>query len=69
MRPLASALARIARDRKPLMARTLLSVAMAGFDWRVVADRGSWAHEMFEVYIREALIRLWREHREQGVLN
>ena len=69
MRPLASALARIARDRKPLMARTLLSVAMAGFDWRAVADRGSWAHEMFEVYIREALIRLWREHREQGALN
>jgi hypothetical protein len=63
-RPIAAAIARIARDGKPLMSRTLIAVGLAGFDWRGVADRGEWPHEMFEVYLREALIRLWREHRE-----
>lgn len=68
VRPLASALSRIARNGKPLMTRTLLAVGMAGFDWRKVADHGHLPHEMFEVYVKEALIRLWRELREQKVI-
>jgi hypothetical protein len=63
-RPIAAALSRISRKGKPLMARTLIAIGLAGFDWRAVADRGSWPHEMFEVYARESLIRLWFEHRE-----
>lgn len=63
-RPVAAALGRISRQGKPFMARTLIAVGLAAFEWRVVADRGSWPHEMFEVYLRESLIRLWLEHRE-----
>jgi hypothetical protein len=37
VRPVASALARIGRHGKPLMARHLLLLASAGFDWRVRA--------------------------------
>lgn len=66
MRPLASALSRLGNGGHPLMARSLMSVAMAGFDWRAVADRGHWPHEMFEAFIREALIQLWRTHRDRG---
>lgn len=64
LRPVAAAIARIARAGKPLMARHLLMLRAAGFDWRGRANRIGWAHEEYEVYIREALIRLWREHRE-----
>lgn len=73
IRPLASALSRIGRGTQshraaPIMARVLMSVVNAGFDWCSVADRSGWHHEMFEVYLREALIRLWKEHREQKVI-
>jgi len=63
-RPMAATLARIARDGRPLMARTLLAVAAARFDWRVVADGGNWPHEMFEEYLRSALIRAWLQYRD-----
>lgn len=66
-RPMSAALARVGRHGRPMMARTLLSVAMTGFDWRAVADRGKWPHEMFEDYLREALIRVWREYRDRRV--
>lgn len=62
--PCEAALGRISRDGKPLMARHLQLLAWASFDWRKRADAIGWAYEEYEVYIREALIRLWREHRE-----
>ncbi len=64
MRPIASALSRIARAGKPLMSRHLQLLAWASFDWRQRADAIGWAHEEYEVYIREALIRLWFAHRD-----
>lgn len=64
LRPVDAALARIERKGKPLMKQHLKLLASAGFDWRVRADRLGWAHEEYEVYIREALIMLWREFRE-----
>ena len=67
LRPLASALSRIARRGNPLMARHLMLLAWAGFDWRKRAGAIGWADEEYEVYLREALIRLFREYREQRV--
>jgi hypothetical protein len=66
VRPVHAALSRISR-RGPLMARSLFAVAQSGYDWRGVADRGHWPVEMFQVYITEALRRLWMEYREQKV--
>lgn len=56
--PLRSALSRLHR-RRPLMARNLFSLGMAGGDWRRLGDANGWAQEMYEVYIEEALRRLW----------
>lgn len=67
MRPLASALSRIARRGYPLMARHLMMLASAGFDWRKRAGAIGWAPEEYEVYLAECLRRLWKEHREQRV--
>lgn len=64
MRPVQAALGRIARRGRPLMARHLQLLAWAGFDWRARADKIGWAHEEYEVYIREALITWWREQRD-----
>jgi len=65
LRPIEAALSRIARAGQPLMSRHLQMLAWAGFDWRRRADLIGWAHEEYEVYIREALIHLWREYRER----
>lgn len=67
MRPVASAIARIGR-RKPLLARHLTLLAAAGFDWRRRADALGWAHEEYELFITEVLIRLWREHRDRKLV-
>lgn len=62
LRPVRAALSRIARRGRPLMARHLQLLA-GGFDWKKRADAIGWAHEEYEVYIREALIQLWLAHR------
>lgn len=66
VRPMHAALARLAR-RDHWMARNLFAVAQAGYDWQGVADRGHWVHGMYQVYIEEALRRLWFEYAEQGL--
>lgn len=63
-RPVQAALSRIARRGRPLMARHLQLLAWAGFDWRKRADASVMPLEIYEVYIRQALIELWREHRD-----
>jgi hypothetical protein len=65
-RPMHAALSRLER-RRPLTARALFAVAMSGYDWRGIAERGHWAEEMFEVFIAEALRMLWMEYSEQGL--
>jgi hypothetical protein len=64
MRPVAAALSRMGRNGQPLMARHLLHLAAASFDWHARARTIGWAYEEYEVYLREALIRLWHEFRE-----
>lgn len=64
MRPISSALSRMARSGKPLSVRVLLSLASGGFDWLVLGDRMGFPREMWEMYLKEALICLWREHRD-----
>lgn len=64
-RPLHAALGRMARNDQ-WMARTLFAVAQAGMDWGSVADRLTWPRPMFGVYVREALICLWKEYTERG---
>ena len=56
--PIAAALSRLHR-RRPLMARNLVSLAMASGDWRVLATAGGWPLEMYEDYIEAALRCLW----------
>jgi hypothetical protein len=68
VRPMHAAVARLGR-RWPLMARNLVAVAHAGWDWRGVAERGHWAAEMYEVYLEAALRRLWNEFGEQRVVH
>lgn len=65
-RPTHAALARLGH-RKPMMARNLFALAQSGYDWRGVATRGHWDLEMYEVYITEALRKLWVEYAEQKV--
>lgn len=66
LRPVHAALGRLGR-RDPWMARCLFALAQSGYRWRAVADSCHWVHEMFLVYIEEALRRLWREHAEHVV--
>lgn len=64
MRPVAAALSRMARNGHPTMARHLMQLAAADFDWRARSRLIGWTYEEYEVYIRESLIRLWHEFRE-----
>jgi hypothetical protein len=57
--PIRSALSRLHR-RSPLMARTLFALSMREGDWRGLGIAYGWLPEMFEVYITEALRRLWQ---------
>lgn len=65
-RPMHAALYRIGKDH-PLMARALFGLAQCGYDWRGLGTRGHWPVEMFEVYIEEALRRLWIEYADREV--
>ena len=62
--PLRSALSRVER-RRPFMVRYLCRLGLAQGDWRRVADDLGWVHEVMEVYIEEALRRVWRETYER----
>ena len=66
VRPMHAALHRLG-TRDFWMARNLFAIAQAGYDWKGVADRGHWVHEMYAVYIAEALRRLWLEYTPQAV--
>jgi hypothetical protein len=66
LRPMHAALARLG-TRDHWMARNLFAVAMAGYDWQGVADRGHWVHGMYQVYLEEALRRLWLEYSERAL--
>jgi hypothetical protein len=57
--PVHRALSEFERDGRPLMARTIFAVVASGYDWRGVAERGSWADEQFRDYLTFALMRLW----------
>lgn len=63
-RPLAAAIARMARNGRPLTARILLSIVRSRFQWREVADQMKLDHEIFEMYLREALVLLWRDYKD-----
>lgn len=64
VRPIAAAISRMGRNGHPLTARMLLRLSAAGFDERKVMPLYTTHREVWEVYLREALIRLWREYRE-----
>lgn len=66
VRPMRAAIGRLARSH-PMTARALFALAMSGFRWRDLAERGHWEQEMFRVYIAEALRMLWREHSDVEV--
>lgn len=63
LRPVSSALSRMGRG-KPLTVRVLLNLANNGFDWVALGEALSFPREMWEMYLKEALVCLWREHRE-----
>lgn len=66
LRPCHAALGRIAR-RDVWASLNLFAIAQAGYDWKGVADRGHWVHGMYERYLKDCLVTLWLEYREQAV--
>jgi hypothetical protein len=62
--PVHAALSRMHR-RWPLMARTLVWLAHREGDWCGLGKAYGWEQEMFEVYITEALRRLWMGCHDQ----
>ena len=64
--PIEAALSRLSR-RWPFMARALRALAKNGGDWRSLATAMSFPDEVMEVFVREALIRLWNGYHEQVV--
>lgn len=67
-KPLRAALARMSR-RWPFMARHLYRLALLDGDWRRHAEGIAWQYEEVEVYMTEALYRLWREYQEGRVVS
>jgi hypothetical protein len=65
LRPMHRAIDELSRTGRPLMGRTLIALAAAGFDWHGIAERGGWAEEMFRDYLTAALMRLWHTFRER----
>lgn len=63
-RPIAAALSRMHRNGKPLSARILMRVAAANFDWVQVGTTLGYPREIWDMYLKEALICLWMEHRD-----
>lgn len=56
--PVRAALSRMSR-RRPLMARFLFALGMAGGDWQRLADQRGWAYEEMQTYAEAALTALW----------
>jgi hypothetical protein len=65
LRPMHRAIDELSRTGRPLMGRTLIALAAAGFDWHGIAERGGWAEEMFRDYLTAALMRLWHIFRDR----
>lgn len=63
MRSISAALSRMGRY-KPVTTRILLRLAGSGFDWTVLGDTLGYPREVWEMYLKEALICLWLEHRD-----
>ncbi len=61
-KPLRAALSRLNR-RWPFMARHLYRLALVDGDWRLYARQATvWSDEEMQLYMGEALRRLWREY-------
>ena len=60
--PCRAALARMARNRKPLIARWLIGLSLAGYDWRCYADAVGQPLEYARLITEGGLAMLWTEY-------